>query len=179
MSPLVPTDLFRWDTLRVVGPFDLRYLQRVKGSLVEVELLERPGTWILAWRGDDRAFYFCHGLTFGGVLAPGGPISPYEANAVEEILSVSYSVVNSEADASIGDVLIWNDPITGSLKHSAILTTVKFDPIRGRLDDDSELLSKDGREPLGIEALWSLNVPYGGKYRIFRRRDNSVGGAGP
>jgi hypothetical protein len=76
--------IFKWETLREVGPYDLRYAVPVPGKLYEVELTSGPGVQV--WRASDGQQYFCHGLTFGGKEAPGGPISPFSGRPVETIM---------------------------------------------------------------------------------------------
>ena len=91
-------------TLRDVGGHEFRYLSGpVPGRVVEVELTSGPTMRLCS---DDGVRYFCHGLTFGGKDAPGGPISPYTGNPVEVILREHYEAI-PEVRATAGDVLVW------------------------------------------------------------------------
>jgi hypothetical protein len=67
--------LFKWETLRELGPWTLRYEQPVQGKVCQVELTSGPKVQV--FRAEDRQFYFCHALTFGSKEAPGGAASPF------------------------------------------------------------------------------------------------------
>ncbi len=179
MNPLVSTDLFRWDTLRVVGPQSLWYPLNVSGSIVEAELVDRPGTWISAWKPDDGVTYFCHGLTFGGSQAPGGPVSPISSNSIQTIVGASFREIGNESLARPGDIVVWTDPITGVVNHSAIVFDVRIDRIRNCLDLDAEFLSKEGIDPLRIVNLDEMSQTYGGMYKVYLRVRVTPGGVGP
>jgi hypothetical protein len=69
--------IFRWETLRKVGTDVLPFLVPVPGFVMEVELIS--GRRVSVFQAEDGRFYFCHGLSFGGKDAPGGPISPYSS----------------------------------------------------------------------------------------------------
>jgi hypothetical protein len=80
--------IFRWETLKEIDPFVLRFNPPLPGKRFEVELTS--GRKVRVWRADDGKQYFCHGLTFGGKEAPGGPISPFTGSSVETILEFHY-----------------------------------------------------------------------------------------
>ena len=61
-------DIFRWETIKEVGPDTLYFAEPVVGVAVEIELVS--GNQIKAFRANDGLFYFCHGLAFGGANAP-------------------------------------------------------------------------------------------------------------
>jgi hypothetical protein len=103
MPPLPAESLFKWETVREIGPHDLGYQPAVPGKLCEVELTS--GVVVRAWRADDGQEYFCHGLTFGGKSAPGGALSPFTGPAVETILQQHFQPV-PEAEAQPGDILV-------------------------------------------------------------------------
>jgi hypothetical protein len=111
--------IFRWDTLKETGPYVLRYSDlSVPGKAYEVTL--RSGETVRVWRADDSRQYFCHGLTFGGKAAPGGPISPF-GEYVPTILRRYYELV-PEDQARAGDILVWRGLDADDVQHSAILT---------------------------------------------------------
>src|SRR6202051_4125530 len=111
--------LFRWETLLEGGPHVLAYARPVPGMVMTVDLTS--GTAIRVFRADDGQFYFCHGLTFGGKEAPGGPVSPFSGKDVRTILDNHYRLVELESSAAAGDILVWIGP-AGETPHSAILT---------------------------------------------------------
>jgi hypothetical protein len=64
----MPLSVFKWETLKEVGPHTLPFKEPVSGKVLEVELTS--GHKVEVFRADDGLFYFCHGLTFGGKDAP-------------------------------------------------------------------------------------------------------------
>jgi hypothetical protein len=167
MSPDPPESDFRWETLREIGPHDLGYAPVVPGKMCEVELTS--GATVQAWRADDGQQYFCHGLTFGGKGAPGGPISPFTGRAVETILQHHYQLV-TEAEAKPGDILVWRGIAPDTTPHSAVLTDVVMAPGKSYLDEATRLQSKNGMLPEQNLLLAALIRNYGESYNVFRRR---------
>jgi hypothetical protein len=160
--------LFRWETLRDIGPFVLRYRDPVPGRICAVDLTGGPS--VRVWKADDGQSYFCHGLTFGGTSAPGGPVSPFSGPDVATILRHHYTRVDPEAAAVAGDILVWWAP-DDDTPHSAIL----IDPVAvsggDRLAYDSTLRTKNGREPETTMTLEELIGDYFGEgYNVYRRR---------
>lgn len=165
-----PGALFRWETLREVGPHSLPFRQSVLGKLLEVELTS--GHKINVFRADDRVFYFCHGLTFGGKEAPGGAVSPFSGPDVRTILDNHFRLVDPESGAVAGDILVWRGP-GGETPHSAILTDPVVLPGRTYLDYRSRLRSKNGTLPeaaMTLEQLAAAPGSYGESYNVFRRK---------
>src|SRR4051794_18256097 len=118
MSP-TRLSIFKWDTMREVGPETLRYeTGALPGKICEVELTS--GQKVHVWRSDDGQQYFCHGLTFGGKEAPGGPISPY-GEEVPVILSRHYELI-PEKQATPGDILVCRGATANDVVHSAVFT---------------------------------------------------------
>jgi hypothetical protein len=167
MAPSPPELIFKWETLREVGPYDLRYAVPVPGKLYEVELTSGPGVQV--WRASDGQQYFCHGLTFGGKEAPGGPISPFSGKAVETIPHRHYQPI-PESEARPGDILVWRGVAPDSTPHSAVLTDPVITPGMGSLDEVTRLQSKNGILPEQNLALGQLIQDYGEAYNVFRRR---------
>lgn len=160
--------MFKWDTLKEVGPHDLRSQGSViRGKACEIELTN--GRTIRVWRADDGQQYFCHGLTFGGKQAPGGAISPYTGEPVETILGAYYELID-EAQARQGDILVWEGLAPETTPHSAILTIPRVVPGTAYLDDGTTLRTKNGLWPETDMELWELFRPYGESYNAYRRR---------
>lgn len=159
--------LFHWATLRVMAPLTLAYHTPVPGKRCEVRLTS--GHPIQVWQPDDGQAYFCHGLTFGGLYAPGGPVSPFSGDDVEIILRSYYRPVDPESAALPGDILIWRGP-GGDTPLSAILLKPVAEPGRNYLGYASELRTKNGIEPETVMTLEDLISDYYGEiYQVYRR----------
>jgi hypothetical protein len=166
-----PAGIFRWDTLKVIGPHDLGYRPPVPGMMMEVMLTS--GVAVRVWRSSDARQYFCNGLAFGGKDAPGGPFSPYTGMPVETILREYYASI-PEAEARAGDILVWRGIEPETTPHSAVLIEVSRLPDRGDLHESSRLASKNGMLPEGVFTLEELWAIYGESYGVYRQA-----GAGP
>jgi hypothetical protein len=162
--------LFKWDTLRELEPHTLPYREPIAGKLFEVELAR--GSKVKVFRADDREFYFCHGLTFGGEGAPGGPVSPFSGKDVLTILDSHFRLIDPESNAVVGDILVWRG-LADETPHSAILTDPVVVAGRNYLDYSSRLRSKNGALPEAILTLGRLAAgpgSYGESYNVFRRK---------
>ena len=77
LSRVDPHGLIQWQTAKwFAGPHPLARGQediQVNDYQVDTD----KGSPIAAWKPVDGRTYDCHGLTFGGVTAAGGPYSPY------------------------------------------------------------------------------------------------------
>jgi hypothetical protein len=153
-----------------VGRLTLQYNEPVHGTVLEIQLISGPR--VRVFRGHDGQFYFCHGLTFGGKAAPGGPVSPFSGQDVRTIPDAHYRPVDPESDAARGDILVWKG-LAGDTPHSAVLT----DPIvrsgTGLLDYGSKVLTKNGRLPemeMTLERLVGDEFTYGDSFAVFRRK---------
>ena len=162
--------LFKWETMREVGPRTLPYEQPIHGTALEVELTSGPKVQV--FRAADGQFYFCHGLTFGGTRAPGGAVSPFSGKDVRTILDNHYQIVVPESDAVPGDILVWKG-LSDDTPHSAILTELTVRPDSNLLDYSSKVRTKNGRLPEGemtLERLTGDEFAYGDSFTVFRRR---------
>ncbi|MCI0463744.1 MAG: hypothetical protein L0Z62_42960 [Gemmataceae bacterium] len=165
-----PEPIFKWETMREIRPHVLGYEQPVRGTIVEVELTSGPK--VQGFRGEDRQFYFCHGLTFGGKVAPGGPVSPFSGKAIHTILDNHYRPVHSETEAVQGDILVWRG-MGDDTSHSAILIEPVIAQGKSYLDDSSRVLTKNGALPEAEMTLGQLigdEFTYGDSFNVFRRR---------
>jgi hypothetical protein len=139
----------------------------VPGKAFEVELTN--GQVIRVWRADDCQQYFCHGLTFGGKRAPGGPVSPFTGKPVEMILHGYYQQM-AEADACPEDILVWTGLPPETTPHSAILTAVQLLSGKSILEDTAtQLQTKNGFSPETILPLGKLIGIYGESYNVYRK----------
>jgi len=163
-----PESIFRWDTLKEIGPHALRHEgQAIAGRAYEIELTS--GKTALVWRSEDGQHYFCHGLTFGGKEAPGGAISPYTGWPVETILQHHFQLVPEE-QAQTGDVLVWWGLVPETTPHSATLAGPRIAQGKKYLDYSSPVRTKNGLAPETETTLLELIDLYGELYNIYRRR---------
>ncbi len=162
--------IFKWETMRAVGPRLLPYEPPVPGQVLEVELTSGPK--VRVFRGDDGQFYFCHGLTFGGKQAPGGAVSPFSGKDVWTILDHHYRLIDPESDAVRGDILVWRG-LDDDTPHSAILTEPIVQPGMSYLDGASKVQTKNGRLPeteMTLDRLIGDEFTYGDSFQVFRRK---------
>ncbi len=159
--------IFKWETLKEIGPCVLRYNPAVPGATFEVQLTS--GRTVRVWRAADGKQFFCHGLTFRGVEAPGGPISPFTGQPVETILEYHCEAI-PEREARSGDILVWRGLAPETTPHSAILTDPVWAPGKSYLDDTSRLRSKNGMLPEMDVSLADLFREYGEAYNVYRWR---------
>jgi hypothetical protein len=133
-----------WGRARLVGPSNVN--GHGDGQRFEIPL--RGGGVAHAWRpgasvrGDAR--YWCHGLSFGGVNAPGGPFS-IDNRDVDRVLRAGYNQFPIRS-ARAGDVVIWRRR-NGDVAHSAILTEVQLNR-DNFIADRTRFDSKDANNPL-------------------------------
>jgi hypothetical protein len=159
--------IFKWETLKEIRACTLNYKPPIPGRVCEVQLTS--GKMVEVWRADDGQSYFCHGLTFGGMNAPGGPVSPFSGDDVNTILQNHYLLVEPEAAAGPGDILVWRGP-GGDTPHSAVLLESIVAPGGSRLDYTSKLRTKNGVKPETTMTLEQLIADYYGESYVVCRR---------
>jgi hypothetical protein len=161
--------IYKWDTMKEIGSHELKFKERtVPGKTLEVELTS--GEKVHVWRADNGEDYFCHGLTFGGKEAPGGPISPL-GEYVLTILHSYYELVVPESKAVADDVLVWRGTSANDVVHSTIITEPVLTPGKNQLDYTTRLQTKNG---IQLETNMTLERLcegyYGESYNCYRRR---------
>jgi hypothetical protein len=161
--------LFEWETLQEAGRLDLQYQGKtVPGKVYDIQLTSGPV--VRVWRSEDCQQYFCHGLTFGGKQAPGGPVSPFTGKSVETLLEWHYDII-AEEQARPGDILVWRGPTPETTPHSAVLTDARLDPRQSYLDETAtRLQTKNGLSPEANLSLGQLISIYGESYNVYRKR---------
>jgi hypothetical protein len=163
-----PESIFKWETLKEIRACTLNYKSRVPGRACEVQLTS--GRMVEVWRADDGQSYFCHGLTFGGKDAPGGPVSPFSGEDVNTILQNHYLLIDPESAACPGDIFVWRGP-GDDTPHSAVLLEPIVAPGGSRLDYTSKLRTKNGIKPETTMTLEQLIADYYGEtYVVYRRK---------
>ena len=173
------TPLIRWETAEPLGT------EVAAGRLYRVRLA--GNRWITVMRtivqDQEDARYWCHGFSFGGNLAAGGPFSPDGASA-RAIVGTGCQRI-AQGDAQVGDIVLWFNE--RGVSHSAVLTQVLVQSgspfFQDYLDLDRTLLSsKDIFSPLrrnislgaictGDAAMGDGIRPhnaYGNDFRVYR-----------
>jgi hypothetical protein len=159
--------IFKWETLTEVGKETFRFrTEESPETICEVELTSGPRVHV--WRAEDGKQHFCHGLTFGGLEAPGGAVSPY-GNEVPVILRGNYELV-PEDQAKPGDVLVWRGIDANEVTHSAVLIDVVVATGKKYFEYATRLRSKNGRKPATDLSLGEVIDEYGESYNTYRRK---------
>ena len=135
------------------------------------------GTIINTWRPYDDKTYWCHGFTFGGHEAKGGPYS-VGGGFVPDILSDEGWQQTSSCNAREKDLLVFSNgqiPVT----HTGIISKVVRKTDNGQVDEERSLLrSKWGWGPLTNES-WLTNAvgPGGnggyGRYHCYSKQSSN------
>lgn len=123
------------------------------------------GTALDIWSPDDGSTYWCHGYTFGGPGARGGPYSIWGSD-VPTVLQDDGWKQTSSCMAQPADVLVFWDA-QGMLTHSGIIRQVAAQG--GRVDDTaSTVQSKWGAGSLNT-TTWEQNANKYGSYRCYSK----------
>jgi hypothetical protein len=123
------------------------------------------GSPIDIWRPHDRNTYWCHGFTFGGSTAQGGPYSNW-GQTVPKVLSDDGWKRGHSCMARESDIMVFYDS-SGMVAHSGIIRSV-FAP-NGCVDETlSRLESKWGQGARNRES-WLTNTNQYGGYRCFSK----------
>ncbi len=163
--------LINWPMRKPVGPARL-WPDGPSGT--EFSVPDSAGNPITIWGPNPGApenlQFNCHGLTFGGSTAPGGPFSP-EGDSVPTLLKDGYTPIFYKF-AQKGDIVIFweKDPKTGAktVSHSATLSCLVMN--NGKIDlQKTTFNSKNGKEPQGSSTLKELIKLYGDDTGWYRR----------
>jgi hypothetical protein len=152
----------KWNKARDTGRDSFPWGSGPKGDVYEVET--DAGTKIPAWKPHDGSTYWCHGYTFGGARASGGPFSIWGQDVptvlADEGWKRAYSCV-----AQRNDILVF---ASNNVAHSGIVHST-FDP-GGIVDENkSELDSKWGQLALN-RSPWAVNAGQYGQYLVFSKQ---------
>jgi hypothetical protein len=123
------------------------------------------GTAIDIWKPDDGQTYWCHGFTFGGTTAPGGPYSLWGRDVPTVLTDDGWQLQVDSCAAKPGDVLVLegNQPVT----HSGVVGSVAGSG--GGVDESASILeSKWGSGPQ-TSASWEVNARAYGIYRCYSK----------
>lgn len=127
------------------------------------------GTPINIWKPDDGTTYWCHGFTFGGNTAAGGPYSMWGRDVPTVLNDDGWGPQDSCA-SKLGDILVFagTDPCT----HSGIIRNAVNSS--GGVDEDASMLdSKWGPAAQNVNS-WAINSGYG-QYQCYSKNSTSGG----
>jgi hypothetical protein len=136
---------------------------RPKGKLFDAKT--DGGTTITTWRPDDGTTYWCHGYTFGGSAAKGGPYSVF-GDTVPTVLKDDGWKPTYSCMAQAGDILVFSNA-QDQVQHTGIIRQVAS--AAGQVDEaTSTLQSKWGMAPLNTSS-WDTNIKQYGSYRCWSK----------
>jgi uncharacterized protein RhaS with RHS repeats len=168
-----PHGLIQWQSPTYVdGPKPLGPgLERIQVN--DYFLQTDNGRPILAWKPVAGRTYDCHGLTFDGVTAPGGPYSLYGDYGVVRVLQDEWVPIccaragHKEGEPASGVAVFLRG---GSYTHSGKVATVVLS--EGRFDESaSALYSKWGVESTRPNfRTFKMNAAQYGMYKCYVRK---------
>ena len=168
---VTPNDAPDTTTIRRVAWYpntDTNTDRRPWGSGPNGDVLEAAtdaGASVKIWRPHDNTTYWCHGYTFGGSTARGGPYSIWGQSVPTVLADDGWSRV-SACLAAPGDILVFYTK-GGLVAHTGIIRSVSAP--NGRIDESASTLeSKWGQRPLNTSS-WSNNIAVYKKYRAFSK----------
>jgi hypothetical protein len=151
-----------WSAARDTGRDSFPWGSGPKGDVYEVET--DAGTKIPAWKPHDGRTYWCHGYTFGGATATGGPFSIW-GNSVRTVLNDDGWQPAFSCVAGRGDILVF---AANNVAHTGIVHSV-FEP-GGTVDETTSMLdSKWGQLALNRQS-WAVNARQYGRYEVFSKQ---------
>ena len=125
------------------------------------------GTPIDIWKPDDGKTYWCHGFTFGGNTAAGGPYSMWGRDVPTVLRDEGWGAQDSCA-SKLGDILVFTgtDPCT----HSGVIRNAANSG--GGVDEVTSMLdSKWGTAAQNVSS-WAINSGYG-QYQCYSKNPTS------
>jgi hypothetical protein len=123
------------------------------------------GTAINTWRPHDGTTYWCHGYTFGGKTARGGPYSVWGVSVPTILSDDGWQRVPS-CVSSNEDILVFYDD-QGRVTHSGIIRSVS-EP-GGRVDETASTLESKWGSGSHNTGSWETNAAAYGKYRSYSK----------
>jgi hypothetical protein len=127
------------------------------------------GTPIDIWKPDDGTTYWCHGFTFGGNKAAGGPYSMWGRDVPKVLNDEGWGPQDSCA-SKLGDILVFTgtDPCT----HSGIIRNAVNSS--GGVDENASMLDSKWGNGAQNTNSWAINSGYG-QYQCYSK-NSTFGG---
>ncbi len=124
------------------------------------------GTSIDIWRPDDGATYWCHGYTFGGKTAKGGPYSVW-GESVPTILADDGWKSTSACMAQPSDIMVFRDA-KGQVAHSGIIRSV-VSSAAGQVDEANSTVESKWGYSTHNTSSWETNAKGYGRYVCYSK----------
>jgi len=122
------------------------------------------GTSIDAWRPHDGVTYWCHGFTFGGSSASGGPYSLWGSDVPTVLNDDGWAHQVHSCVTQRDDILVfWK---SGSLTHSGIARNV-YEP-GGIVDETRSTLESKWGSGAHNTSSWEVNATGAGSYGRYK-----------
>jgi hypothetical protein len=128
------------------------------------------GTPLNIWKPDDGQTYWCHGFTFGGNTAAGGPYSFWGQDVPTVLNDDGWSPQTDSCAAKPGDILVFTggDPIT----HSGVVQNAVNSG--GGVDENASMLNSKWGTGSQNTSSWQANTGYG-QYRCYSKSPSAGG----
>ncbi|MGH7230238.1 MAG: DUF4157 domain-containing protein [Nitrospiraceae bacterium] len=135
-----------------------------KGDLLQAKT--DAGTSIFTWKPHDGSTYWCHGYTFGGSTAKGGPYSLWGDTVPTVLKDDGWKDQPHSCVAAAGDILVFVDA-KGLVTHSGIIRSVS-EP-KGTVDETASTLESKWGSGSHNTSSWEKNAKAYGKYRCYSK----------
>jgi hypothetical protein len=152
----------KWNTAVDTGRDSYPWGSGPNGDVYSVET--DAGTRIPAWRPHDNVTYWCHGYTFGGSTAAGGPFSIWGQHVPTVLSDDGWKSTYSCVAQSSRDILVF---AANNVAHSGIIASVSAPS--AIIDEAASMLdSKWGQAPFN-RSSWAVNAGQYGRYRVYSK----------
>jgi hypothetical protein len=138
-----------------------------KITLRRWECKTEKGTTINVYTNpNDKGWYQCHGLTFGGTWGIDGTCAYPSGDQISVILEESWTAIDCNK-VRPGDIMVWFDP-QGRVQHSAWLCQTCAPPLDA---SKTFLVTKNGQYPLDVMSLADVDALYRGfHHKCYHRK---------
>lgn len=123
------------------------------------------GTGLDIWRPADGTTYWCHGYTFGGSTARGGPYSIWGSD-VPTVLNDDGWKQTYSCMAQAADILVFRDD-AGQVTHSGIIRSVSAPG--AQVDDTASTVESKWGSGSHNTSSWATNAGSYGKYKCYSK----------
>lgn len=152
----------RWSTARDTGQDSYPWGTGPKGDVYDLET--DAGNRIPAWKPHNGRTYWCHGFTFGGSSAPGGPFSFFGQHVPQILADDGWQREFSCVAQPQHSILVFSG---NHVAHSGIVQSA-VEP-SGVIDERASMLdSKWGQAPQNVSS-WAVNAAQYGRYQVFSK----------